>query len=62
MQELQVIGQFTGEIVNVAQYNGGGFKRGDPIGEWNNGQCIVHMQTKSTSRGVIVEELFVVGA
>ena len=31
-QELQVIVQFTGEIVNVAQYNGRGVKRGDPIG------------------------------
>ena len=31
-QDLQVIGQFTGEIVNVAQYNWRGVNRGDPIG------------------------------
>ena len=31
-QDLQVIIQFTGEIVNMAQYNGRGVKRGDPIG------------------------------
>ena len=31
-QELQVIGQFTGVISNVAEYNGRGVKMGDPIG------------------------------
>ena len=31
-QEVQVIGKFTGEISNVAKYNGRGVKMGDPIG------------------------------
>ena len=31
-QEVQVIGTFTGLISNVAQYNGSGVKKGDPIG------------------------------
>jgi len=31
-QEVQVIGKFTGNISNVAKFNGQGVKMGDPIG------------------------------
>ena len=31
-QEVQVIGKFTGDISNVAKFNGQGVKKGDPIG------------------------------
>ena len=56
-QELQVIGQFTGEIVNVAQYNGRRVKRGDPIG---GVLCIRSYTTDADPQGVALHlcELF----